>query len=262
MSNSGSHGVRRAERRPLVGSIYGSLIHGATRKAITCLSIDASARGMGVMTKERLTVGETLLLVIQGREIPLEVVWTQAGVWKGDELRYGLRLVREEDNLDEFFSHYRRENILQDDVLYSPHRAALVNGSSVRATRFELAGSIRAHVKTLGTTTTFAMEAEDISKSGLFVSARKSANAPFTENTLVELSIDPDGTCFDSPVSCLGRVVRRAPLEATAGEPFVGFGIQIIEIFDRDLEAWETGVSRVTERFVQKGQPFEEKAES
>ena len=72
---------------------------------------------------------------------------------------------------------------------------------------------------------------------------------PFIVNTLLELKIDPRGACFDRPVTCLGKVVRRDSVSADGRGYSTRLGIQIVQIDNSDLNAWEGCLSQLEKHF-------------
>ena len=77
----------------------------------------------------------------------------------------------------------------------------------VRAPRVQM--GIEVESKTIGTSASYVLNTEDISRSGLCLVWEREQRMPFNVNTLIEMTIDPKGACLDKPVSCLGKVVRR-----------------------------------------------------
>ncbi|MGL1622445.1 hypothetical protein ACSTG8_23680, partial [Vibrio parahaemolyticus] len=79
---------------------------------------------------------------------------------------------------------------------------------------------------------------EDVSRSGILLVWERDSRVPFIVNTLIEMTIDPQGACLGKPVTCLGKVVRR---EATGEAHGHGtrLGVHIVQIDTTDLNAWE-----------------------
>jgi hypothetical protein len=93
--------------------------------------------------------------------------------------------------------------------------------------------------RTIGTAVHYNMKTSDISRSGMLLSWRHDINkVPFRENTLIEMTIDPNSKLFNSPVSCIGKVVRRIKDEKLK-KADVQLGIQIVQIENEDLSEWE-----------------------
>jgi hypothetical protein len=67
---------------------------------------------------------------------------------------------------------------------------------------------------------------------------------PFIENTLLELTIDPQASCLGDPVSCLGKVVRRTETDGSSV-----LGVQIVQMDNDDLDAWEGCLTELERKF-------------
>jgi hypothetical protein len=85
----------------------------------------------------------------------------------------------------------------------------------------------------------YNMKTENLSRTGLLISKGNYKAVPFSVNTLLEMTIDPDCKVFEEPVRCLGKVVRRD--HSSVGN----FGVQIIQIEGRDARDWELNMSRL-----------------
>lgn len=102
--------------------------------------------------------------------------------------------------------------------------------------------------RTIGTDAAYQLITEDISRSGLLLVWDRDIKMPFIVNTLLEMTIDPAGSCLERPVSCLGKVVRR-DADPAAGSHSARLGIQIVQIDNSDLVQWEDCVSELERRF-------------
>lgn len=103
--------------------------------------------------------------------------------------------------------------------------------------------------KTIGTPFAYALATEDVSRSGLLLVWDRDIKVPFNVNTLLELKIDPKGSCLDRPVSCLGKVVRRETGSHGDKTYSARLGIQIVQIDNGDLASWEGCLSQLERRF-------------
>ncbi len=110
--------------------------------------------------------------------------------------------------------------------------------SRVRAER--VGAAIIVESKTIGTDIRYKLETENISKSGMLLSWKRNTKIPFGVNTILEMKIDPQGSWFGSPVSCLGKVVR-CQNESEESKNKV-FGIRIVQINNEDMAKWEVGI--------------------
>jgi len=118
-----------------------------------------------------------------------------------------------------------------------------------RAPRFEAPDNLIVTGKTIGTSVAYQMSTENISRSGMLLTWGHKAPVPFIENTILELTIDPNSRVLDLPVSCLGRVVRKVE-QTDDGQKHVKFGIRIVQIDNSDLDSWENCISNLTSRDV------------
>ena len=130
--------------------------------------------------------------------------------------------------------------------MHSSNRLVRPSQLRVRAPRVPM--DIEVHSRTIGTDAAYSLITEDISRSGLLLRWERVSKMPFIINTLIEITIDPLGKCLGKPVSCLGKVVRR-DLETDDIGPSVRLGIQIVQIDNSDLVAWEVCVSELERRF-------------
>ena len=123
------------------------------------------------------------------------------------------------------------------------HRAATV---WMRAPRVNIDLEVKS--KTIGTNTDYSLLTEDVSRSGILLVWARECRVPFIVNTLIEMTIDPKGTYLGKSVNCLGRVVRR---EATgqAGGHGTRLGIQIVQMENQDLSAWEGCLLELERRY-------------
>ena len=91
--------------------------------------------------------------------------------------------------------------------------------------------------KTIGTSMTYNLAMQNVSRSGLLLGGGNYKSIPFTTNTLLELTIDTKSRVLAEPLNCLGKVVR---IEDNAeSEEGPAFGIQIIGVDDSpNPELW------------------------
>ena len=94
---------RLSQRRRLTGLLPGRLIYGDTRQDVFCRPIDVSSHGIGIVLARELAPGARMILVLQGREVALEIAWVQPDFSKQDMFRYGLVTVDPADDLQDIF---------------------------------------------------------------------------------------------------------------------------------------------------------------
>ena len=117
----------------------------------------------------------------------------------------------------------------------------------VRAPRMPV--DIEVESRTIGTTAAYKLLTEDVSRSGLLLAWDRGVKVPFIVNTLLEMTIDPAGSCLKRPVTCLGKVVRRDPGTEDGKGHSARLGIQIVQIDNSDLTAWEGFVAELEKLF-------------
>lgn len=120
------------------------------------------------------------------------------------------------------------------------------NKLAVRAPRVPI--DLVVESKTLGTSAAYSMATEDVSRSGLLLIWERDSKMPFIVNTLIEMTIDPTGSCLSKPVQCLGKVVRRDSEGDGAGH-FARFGVQIVQIDPSDQQNWESCLNELESKF-------------
>lgn len=118
--------------------------------------------------------------------------------------------------------------------------------SRLRAPRFRMEKELRVSSRTIGTGVHYQLSTSDISRSGMLLSWRHAINkVPFRENTLLELTIDPDQQLFKEPVHCIGKVVRKINENGKTNAD-VELGIQIVQIENGDLSEWDLCIDYLT----------------
>ena len=132
------------------------------------------------------------------------------------------------------------------------HRASRSPESRVRAPRFDSkSGDLLVESKTIGTDVAFKMMTGNFSRSGLLLEWQHQSQMPFIVNTILEMRIDPMGSVLDTPVLCLGKVVRRREVEKNQrGSMGAQIGVQIIQMDTDDLTLWEKCLAAVEKRLM------------
>jgi hypothetical protein len=92
---------RLSERKRFTGRLPGKFkIDGAD---ITAKPVDISAHGLGVIIEKKIAIGTSASLVIDGCEMPFEIIWCEPDFAKNDQWRYGLICSDKSVNLEEAF---------------------------------------------------------------------------------------------------------------------------------------------------------------
>lgn len=109
--------------------------------------------------------------------------------------------------------------------------------SKIRAKRVSVGTGVTAETRTIGAPLAFLLTLENVSQTGLLLSASGKGRIPYQINTLIELTLDPNASRIGRPIHLLGRVVRTA--SAQAEEAGRQFGVQIVQIDSRDNAHWD-----------------------
>jgi hypothetical protein len=128
------------------------------------------------------------------------------------------------------------------------HATRLVRPSKLRVRAPRVPIDLEVESRTIGTSAAYRFQTEDISRSGLLLVWDREVRMPFIVNTLLEMTIDPTGTCLQKPVTCLGKVVRRDGTDESNSHS-ARLGIQIVQIDNTDLTTWEGCLSELEKRF-------------
>lgn len=112
------------------------------------------------------------------------------------------------------------------------------------APRIKTQGRLKVVSKTLGTRYQYQFDTQNASSSGLLLASIEGGHIPFLENTIVELTIDPECHWGQQPVLALGKVIRRETVvdESQPRDPHrvTRIGVQIVQIDSDQLVAWES----------------------
>jgi hypothetical protein len=92
---------RLSERKRFTGRLPGKFkIEGVD---VNAKPIDITPHGLGVITESKIAVGAKATLVVDGCEMPLEVMWCEPDFAKNDQWRLGLICTDRSVNLEEAF---------------------------------------------------------------------------------------------------------------------------------------------------------------
>ncbi len=128
------------------------------------------------------------------------------------------------------------------------NRAARGTDSRARAPRFEVTDAVQVQSRTIGTDVSYSLSTKNVSRSGLLLTWEQNSRVPFIENTIIEMTIDPNCQLLHEPVHCLGKVVRRVqrPMMGGNAANTAEFGVRIVQIDNRDLDVWESCIDELT----------------
>ncbi len=117
-------------------------------------------------------------------------------------------------------------------------RAIRPTDARVRSGRIDVGQRLRVDTRTLGTTTIYALATHNISRTGLLLQVVRNHRVPYMVNTLLEMTVDPEGALFSTPVSCLGKIVRISSADDSKPQ----YGVQVVQLEGQDLDVWELGL--------------------
>jgi len=123
----------------------------------------------------------------------------------------------------------------------------LVRSNKLRVRAPRVPFDLTVDSKTIGTTFSYQLYTEDVSRSGLLLVWDRDSSMPFNVNTILELTIDPQGDYLGKPLTCLGKVVRRDIDKGADQRTHLAtrLGVQIVQIDKSDLHAWENCLSQL-----------------
>lgn len=107
-----------------------------------------------------------------------------------------------------------------------------------RAKRLDIDSGLIVESKTIGTVLSYNLATENVSRTGMLLNVGRNKRVPFLVNTILELTVDSGTQLFERPINCLGKIVRVDGQDPKRPR----YGIHIVQIDARDLEAWEKGV--------------------
>lgn len=114
--------------------------------------------------------------------------------------------------------------------------------NSVRAPRFSLGHDLIVTARTIGTSLSYKLATDDVSKSGLLLSWDYNTKVPFIENTLIEMDVDVEGSWLQKPLHCIGKIVRHQP----SGD-VVKFGVAIVQMDQKSFIQWDMCLREIEE---------------
>ncbi len=94
---------------------------------------------------------------------------------------------------------------------------------------------------TIGGNVTFALLSENISRSGLLLAWHSKHRAPFQEKTIIQMTIDSESHMFESPLTCLGKIVRIAMDDSDCRK----YGVRIIQMTPKDQAIWDMKINEL-----------------
>lgn len=250
MSSENQSERRRVPRRSCVGKMPGLLIRSSGGEPITCMSVDVSRFGLGIVASSELFLDEILVLQLPKKSVELKIVASTKEKNMNNLWRYGLVLLDTDIDLEQIFSDTGCIKPGEDQYgKKSKPRKGSMREYRERAKRYSLNKDLYLNAKTLGTKSPYTLVVENISKSGMLVSSSEKKDIPFNVNTILEIELDTEKTWLDKPTTCMGKVVRTKEDTADDGEERVYFGIMIIQMTDGDSHYWDFLINQLEKKF-------------
>ena len=94
---------RTNNRKLLTGLLPGKMRRNQLDRCISCKPIDVSEHGLGILSAEQISDGETLTLEIGDEKVVFEVLWSKPDFGKFDLIRYGLVCSSKDKNIADVF---------------------------------------------------------------------------------------------------------------------------------------------------------------
>lgn len=117
----------------------------------------------------------------------------------------------------------------------------------IRAARFDLNDRLPISAKTFGTRFPYNLSVQNVSKSGMLIAGDGEA-PPFNNGTILEMTIDPQGSQFAEPVRCLAKVVRSETNHLN--QKIARFAVQLIELDPSINTVWCDYIDNVERRLA------------
>ena len=95
---------RRQIRRPLTGDLTGALVATRSGSVVPCVAVDVSRGGLRIVLSLDLTPSTPLALRLDGREVPLAVVWCAKEPAKKGYFACGLKCLDASIDLERLFT--------------------------------------------------------------------------------------------------------------------------------------------------------------
>lgn len=131
-------------------------------------------------------------------------------------------------------------------------QSVVIRSGTVRVRAPRVPVGLQVMSKTIGTDAAYSLSTVDVSRSGMLLNWQRRQRVPFIVNTILELTIDPQGQILGDPLTCLGKVVRRdraATAEAGEVEGAIELAIQIVQIDPQDLDQWESCLTELERKY-------------
>lgn len=203
---------------------------------------EVSRRHLGILSDDELSEGDQLYLKVhKGRPIPFSVFRIST------EKQTGLKrylLACREDQMD-----------IEQVFIYSGcmKKLEVLTRRKIQSTRYETDPTINCEVSTFGSSTFSRLSTVDISKSGMLLEVQ-GGNAPFIQNTLLEIRMLDKGGWLDQSLQCLGKVVRSYHEHQLggSGKGTKFFGVRLVELESKGASIWHDVLITLSDRAISK----------
>lgn len=216
----------------------GSLTLGLSNEPLDFQPFEVSHCSLGIIARTGIKPGDVLTLSSINGPIELEVVTTSTKGVPREQERYALSLVKLDScNLESLFAQSGcYERIAQLKAI-----GDMAGFNQFRNARFTKGPPMTVVAQTFGTLYKYRFRTKDVSRSGMLLLSERDVLVPFIVNTLLEVTIDPDGDWLKSSLSCMAKVVRRG----TDIDPLTKirrpiFGVHFIEFGDDTHRMWRS----------------------
>ena len=229
---------RRFARVLTNGRLPADIFHVEQNRLIKCESVDASRFGIGVITHEKIAVGELYEIRYKDSRVPLRCVTSHTDHRDPSLVRAGLMTVDESINIEELFA---KTGCFPVGTAKSEH--------TDRSARHQPTKPLLVDASTFGVRKKYRLRTENISRSGILVLNDDNEKVPFRLSTILELGIDPVQGWIPESLMCSGKIVRMASLPNSVGTNFEAFGVALIDLTKPQAETWN-GLIDAIEKLV------------
>ena len=196
--------------------------------------LEASRFRLTILTESALTMHEIIKLSGQAESVDLSVV----------------KIIDNYQNsgftLCKLLSDGTDTNIHVEKLYKSATEfSSAMHKPELRAARFCTINQVKVHVRTFGSVGSFTMNSQNLSKSGLLLREHNGQPVPFSLNTIIEMTIDPESEWLEKSMPCVGKVVRRD--DAGFGQ---SYGVKLVEMDETSLANWINLVDELEHRMA------------
>jgi len=218
------------------------------------VSIELRGDRFRIWTSDPMPTTENLRLLIKELTVDVSVSpTTSKGMPTNARYVYDVKPLSPRPKLEEEILRVAEAQMPKNGGEMNSFCAIRINGCYVRTSRYALEDFLNVQASTLGSRDIYVLQSTDISRSGLFLSAANGEFLPFSNNTILELTVRPSPETDQRPLRFVGKVVRCVTsTQSQRKSGTVGIGIQIVEMDHETVQAWERCIARAAERTRQR----------